>query len=82
MPIGKKSKNELSIWTLDGRQKLGSNSKSKAEQKSTWLNLRMEMTTHMTALEEKSSHHMTMLQEIKGMLIRMQSKEEEEEEDD
>ncbi|GFZ19861.1 hypothetical protein Acr_28g0005660 [Actinidia rufa] len=53
-----------------------------AELKEEIMNLRMEMNTHMTELEEKSSRHTTMLQEIKGMLIRMQLKDEEEEEDD
>ncbi|GFS41392.1 hypothetical protein Acr_00g0074030 [Actinidia rufa] len=48
-----------------------------AELKEEIMSLRMEMSTHMTALEEESSRHTTMLQEIKGMLIRMQSKEEE-----
>ena len=42
----------------------------------------MEMSTCMTSLEEESSRHKTMLQEIKGMLIRMQSKEEEEKDND
>ena len=41
--------------------------------------LRMEFNTHMTALEDQSGHHTTILQEIKGMLIQMQSKEDEDE---
>ena len=45
-------------------------------------NLRMEMSTHMTALEDESSRHTTMLQEIKGMLIQMQSKDDDDEEED
>ncbi|GFS34062.1 hypothetical protein Acr_00g0032030 [Actinidia rufa] len=53
-----------------------------SELKEEITNLRMEMNTRMTTLENESGRHMTMLQEIKGMLIRMQSKEEEEEEDD
>ncbi|GFS36594.1 hypothetical protein Acr_00g0046870 [Actinidia rufa] len=53
-----------------------------AELKEKITNLRMEMSTFMTSLEEESSRHTIMLQEIKGMLIRMQSKEEEEEEND
>ncbi|GFS37279.1 hypothetical protein Acr_00g0051090 [Actinidia rufa] len=40
-----------------------------AELKEEIMNLRMEMSTCMTALEEESSCHTTMLQEIKGMLI-------------
>ncbi|GFS40703.1 hypothetical protein Acr_00g0069930 [Actinidia rufa] len=46
------------------------------------MNLRMEMNTRMTALEEESSRHTTMLQEIKGILIQMQLKEEEEEKEE
>ncbi|GFZ00922.1 hypothetical protein Acr_14g0005570 [Actinidia rufa] len=53
-----------------------------AELKDEIANLRMEMNTRMTVLEEESSCHTTMLQEIKGMLIRIQSKNEEEEDDD
>ncbi|GFY91467.1 hypothetical protein Acr_07g0016630 [Actinidia rufa] len=48
-----------------------------AKLKEEITNLRMEMNTHMIALEEESSHHTTMLQEIKGVLIQMQLKEEE-----
>ena len=33
-------------------------------------------------LEEQSSRHTTMLQEINGLLIRMQAREDEEEEED
>ena len=44
-------------------------------------NLRMEFDTRMTTLEEQSSRHTIMLQEIKGMLIRMQSKDDDDEDD-
>ncbi|GFS36297.1 hypothetical protein Acr_00g0045180 [Actinidia rufa] len=40
---------------------------------------RAEVNTRLTTLEEKSSHHTIMLQDMKGMLIRM---EEEEDDDD
>ncbi|GFS40628.1 hypothetical protein Acr_00g0069570 [Actinidia rufa] len=53
-----------------------------AELKEEIMNLKMEMSTLITSLEEESSRHTTMLQEINGMLIRIQSKEEEEEEED
>ncbi|GFY85470.1 hypothetical protein Acr_04g0002080 [Actinidia rufa] len=43
---------------------------------------RVEVNAHMTALEEESSQHTTMLQEMRGMLIRMEEEEEEEEEED
>ncbi|GFS33971.1 hypothetical protein Acr_00g0031530 [Actinidia rufa] len=52
-----------------------------AELKEAIMGLRTELDTRMTSLEEQSSYHTTMLQEIKGMLIRMQSKNDEEEED-
>ena len=45
-------------------------------------NLRIEFDTQMTSLGEQSGRHTTMLQEIKGMLIRMQARDDEEEEDD
>ncbi|GFY91137.1 hypothetical protein Acr_07g0013330 [Actinidia rufa] len=43
-----------------------------------------EVNAHLTSLEEESSRNTTMLQEIHGMLIRMQAKndEDEDEEDD
>ena len=44
--------------------------------------LRMEFDICMNALEEQSNRHTTMLQEVKGMLIRMQSKDDYEEDDD
>ncbi|GFZ10861.1 hypothetical protein Acr_22g0002590 [Actinidia rufa] len=44
-------------------------------------NLRIEFDTRMTSLEEQPGRHTTMPQEIKGMLIRMQSNDDEEEED-
>ena len=40
------------------------------------------MNTRMTALEEESGRHTTMLQEIKGMLIRMQARDDDDEEED
>ncbi|PSS08284.1 TRNA modification GTPase [Actinidia chinensis var. chinensis] len=40
---------------------------------------RVEVNACMTTLEEESSRHTTMLQEMKGMLIRMEEDEEEEE---
>ena len=46
------------------------------------MGLRMEFDTRMTALEEQSGRHTTMLQEVKDMLIRMQSKDDDEEDDD
>ncbi|GFS29100.1 hypothetical protein Acr_00g0005390 [Actinidia rufa] len=51
------------------------------ELKKAITSLRTEFDTHMTALEEQSGRHMTMLQEIKGMLIRMQARNDEEEDD-
>ena len=51
------------------------------ELQDTITNLRIEFDTRMIRLEEQSGHHTTMLQEIKGILIQMQSKDEEEEED-
>ncbi|GFZ16813.1 hypothetical protein Acr_26g0000830 [Actinidia rufa] len=42
---------------------------------------RIEFDTRMTSLEEQSGHHTTMLQEIKGMLIRMQSKDDDEDDE-
>ncbi|GFY85489.1 hypothetical protein Acr_04g0002270 [Actinidia rufa] len=53
-----------------------------AELKEAITSLRMEFNTHMTALEEQSSRHTTMLQEIKGILIRMQLNDDDEEEGD
>ncbi|GFS41458.1 hypothetical protein Acr_00g0074480 [Actinidia rufa] len=48
-----------------------------AKLKEEIMNLTMEMNTRMNALEKESSRHTIMLQEIKGMLIRMQSNKEE-----
>ena len=48
---------------------------SMADLKEAITSLRTEFDTHMTALEDQSSRHTSMLQEIKGMLIRMQSKD-------
>ena len=36
----------------------------------------------MTVLEEQSGHHTTMLPEVKGMLIRMQLKDDDDDDDD
>ena len=52
-----------------------------AELKEEITNLRTEMNSRMTALEEESSRHTTLLQEIKGMILRMQSNEEDEDDD-
>ena len=52
------------------------------ELKEAITSLRMEFDTCMTALEEQSGCHTTMVQEIKGMLIQMQSKDDEEDEND
>ena len=52
------------------------------ELKEEITSLRMEFDTRMTALEEQSGRHTTMLQEIKGMLIRMQSKDDDDEEEE
>ncbi|GFZ18418.1 hypothetical protein Acr_27g0001570 [Actinidia rufa] len=43
---------------------------------------RVEVNTRMTKLEKESSQHTTMLQEMKGMLIRMEEDDDEEEEED
>ncbi|GFZ18577.1 transmembrane protein, putative [Actinidia rufa] len=43
---------------------------------------RAEVNTFMTKLEEESSRHTTMLQEMKGMLIRMEEDDDEEEEEE
>ena len=40
-----------------------------AELKEKITNLRMDMSARMTSLEEESTHHTTMLQEIKGMIF-------------
>ena len=53
-----------------------------AELQEAITNLRMEFDTRMTSLEEQYGRYTTMLQEIKGMLIRMQSKDEDDDEDD
>ena len=45
-------------------------------------NLRIEFDTCMTSLEEQSGLHTTMLQEIKDMFIRMQSKDDDDDEND
>ena len=45
-------------------------------------NLRIEFDNRMTSLEEQFGRCTTILQEIKGMLIRMQSKDDNEDEDD
>ncbi|GFY87682.1 hypothetical protein Acr_05g0013210 [Actinidia rufa] len=45
-------------------------------------NLRIEFDTRMTSLEEQSGRHITMLQEIKRMLIRMQSKDDDDDEEE
>ena len=45
-------------------------------------NLRIEFDIRMTSLEEQSGRHTTMLQEIKGMLIWMQSKDDDEGEEE
>ena len=55
---------------------------SMADLKEAITSLRTEFDTHMTALEDQSSHHTSMLQEIKGMLIRMQSKDEDVDDED
>ena len=52
------------------------------ELKEAITSLRTEFDTWMTALEEQSGRHTTMLQEIKGILICMQSKDDEEDEND
>ncbi|GFS46010.1 hypothetical protein Acr_00g0099550 [Actinidia rufa] len=44
--------------------------------------LRMEFDTRMITLEEQFGCHMTMPQEIKGMLIRIQSKDDGDDEED
>ena len=44
--------------------------------------LKTEFDTRMTALEDQSGHHTTMPQEIKGMIIRMQSKEKDDDDDE
>ena len=44
--------------------------------------LRTNFDTRMTALEEQSRSHTTMLQEIKGMLIQMQSKDDDDDDED
>ncbi|GFS29525.1 hypothetical protein Acr_00g0007090 [Actinidia rufa] len=51
------------------------------ELKEAIISLRTEFDTHMTSLEEQSGRHTTMLQEIKGMLIRMQSKNDDDDKD-
>ncbi|GFZ18293.1 hypothetical protein Acr_27g0000320 [Actinidia rufa] len=43
---------------------------------------RAEVNARMTLLEEECSHHMTMLQEMKGMLIRMEAKDDDDKEED
>ena len=53
-----------------------------AELKEAIMGLRTEFDIRMTLLEEQSGRHTTMLQEIKDMLIWMQSKNDDEEEDD
>ncbi|GFY91105.1 hypothetical protein Acr_07g0013010 [Actinidia rufa] len=53
-----------------------------AELQDAITNLRIEFDTQMIGFEEQFGRHTTMLQEIKGMLIRMQSKDEEEEEEE
>ncbi|GFS42928.1 hypothetical protein Acr_00g0082640 [Actinidia rufa] len=55
---------------------------SMANLKEAIKSIRTEFDTRMTALEEQSSCHTTMLQEIKGMIIRMQSKDDDDDEDD
>ncbi|GFZ00554.1 hypothetical protein Acr_14g0001890 [Actinidia rufa] len=42
---------------------------------------RSEVNTRLTTLEEEFSRNMTMIQEMHGMLIRMQAKDEDEDED-
>ena len=51
------------------------------ELKEAITSLRTKFDTCMIALEEQSSRYTTMLQEIKGMLIRMQSRDDNEDED-
>ncbi|GFS39338.1 hypothetical protein Acr_00g0062350 [Actinidia rufa] len=53
-----------------------------AELKEAIMDFRTEFNTRMTSLEEQSSLHTTMLQEIKGMLIRMQLKNDDNDADD
>ena len=53
-----------------------------AELKEVITSLRTKFDTYMTALEEQSSRHTTMLEEVKGMLIRMQSNDDNEEDED
>ena len=53
-----------------------------AELNETIISLRTEFDTRMTAIEEQSSCYTTMLQEVNGMLIRMQSKDDDEEEEE
>ena len=53
-----------------------------AELQDAITSLRIEFDTQMTGHAEQSGRHITMLQEIKGMLIRIQSNEEEENEED
>ena len=52
------------------------------ELKEAITSLKTEFNTCMTLLEEQSGRHTTMLQEIKCMLIRMQSKDDDDDDDD
>ncbi|GFY90914.1 hypothetical protein Acr_07g0011100 [Actinidia rufa] len=79
--------NRYSLTRLEGQRKKRRLEANVSEQPSvgilelqeTITNLRIEFNTRMTSLEEKSSCHTTMLHEIKGMLIQMQSKDEDDE---
>ncbi|GFY91118.1 hypothetical protein Acr_07g0013140 [Actinidia rufa] len=76
-PIGR-----YSLTRSEGQRKKKRLEASASEQPSVGIlelqeaiaNLRVEFDTRMTSLEEQSGCHTTMLQKIKGMLIRMQSK--------
>ncbi|GFY90866.1 hypothetical protein Acr_07g0010620 [Actinidia rufa] len=74
---GQRKKRRLEAMAVETDPSIGM-----AELKEEVTNLRAEMNTRMTKLEEEFSHHTIMLQEIKGMLIRMQASDDEEEEEE
>ncbi|GFZ14741.1 hypothetical protein Acr_24g0009310 [Actinidia rufa] len=54
----------------------------KKEMSKQMSEFREEVNTRLSSLEEESSHHTVMLQDMKGMLIRMEKEEDDDDEED
>ncbi|GFS34035.1 hypothetical protein Acr_00g0031890 [Actinidia rufa] len=74
---GQRKKRRLEAMAVETDPSIGM-----AKLKEEVTNLRVEMNTRMTKLEGESRHHTIMLQEIKGMLIRMQASDDDDDEEE